>query len=120
MKEFRWKYAMVIFLPIEVVFFYIISQNKVWVEKYYIPYVFKNLTVFLRLVLGKIDFSIGLVLFYITLFLLLFKVVQTTFHLIKVKKIKGVYRGLLIKTFAILGVVFGIYMVIITGYYFQR
>lgn len=102
---------MTFLLPIEIVIFYIVSQNKVWVEKYYLPYVFKNLTAFLRLVLGKIDFSIGLALFYILLFISLFKIVQTTVYLIKVKETWNVFWDLLIKTISILGVVFGIYMI---------
>lgn len=110
MKEFRWKYTMAFLLPFEVIIFYIISHNKVWVEKYYIPYVFKNLTVFLRLVLGKIDFSVGLVLFYILLFISLFKVVQAALHFIRIKKTWNLFRDLFIKITAILGIVFGVYM----------
>lgn len=105
------KYILAFLLPIEIVIFFIFSQNEVWVEKYYIHYVFNNLTIFLRLTLGEIHFSVGLGLFYIILFILLFKSVKTTKNLIKSRYTVSLITDLLIKVLTTLGVVFGLYMI---------
>lgn len=105
------KYIIAFLLPIEIVIFFIFSQNEIWVEKYYIHYVFNNLTIFLRLTLGEIDFSMGLSLFYFLLIILLFKSVKTTLNLIKSRYTLSLFTDLLIKVLTTLCVVFGLYMI---------
>ncbi|MEO6686069.1 MAG: DUF3810 domain-containing protein [Dyadobacter sp.] len=105
------KYIIAFLLPVEVVIFYIFSQNEVWVEKYYIHYIFKNLTFFLRLTLGEIDFSIGLTLFYILLFISFLKISQATLYVIRSNNTWDFFQVLFIKWLNVLGIAFGLYMV---------
>ena len=110
-KELRWKHVLVFLLPAEVICFYLFSQNQVWVEEYYLPFVFKNLTAFLRFTLGEADFSIGLGLFYVLLFVLLYKVLRKALYLIKGKPSWNFFSDVFIKGLTVLALIFGLYMV---------
>jgi hypothetical protein len=109
--ELRWKHALVFLLPVEIIIFYLLSQNKVWVEKYYLPFVFRKLTTFLRFTIGEADFSIGSGLVYIFLFVLLYKVLRKTLQVIKGKPSGSFFPEVFVKVMTLLALAFGLYMV---------
>jgi hypothetical protein len=83
MKNLGWKFISIIFLPIQFVFFKIISSNPDWIEDYYSKRFFKSVSSFLRIITSPFNFSVGLVLVYILSFILFFFILK---EIIKLKK----------------------------------
>jgi Protein of unknown function (DUF3810) len=69
-----------LFLPIQIIGSYFLSQNTTFIERFYVPYVFKNLRTFWATITSNFSFSIGLILvpfLLLALFYSLFKKFKT-------------------------------------------
>ncbi|MCP9766424.1 DUF3810 domain-containing protein [Lacihabitans sp. LS3-19] len=107
MKNLGWKIISIILLPIQFVFFKIISSNPDWIEDYYSRRFFKGLSSFLRIITSPFNFSIGLVLVYILSFILVFFIVK---EITKLRKGETNFKRILINVLAYLSPIYLFFM----------
>lgn len=72
-----------IFLLIEIVVFHLLSKQTGWVENFYVPYIFKPISYFLRITTAPFPFSVGLVLVYFVGFTLAFYFLKSIINIYK-------------------------------------
>lgn len=70
----RLKYQILVFL-LTFTFFKIISSQTIWIEEYYVPYIFKPFSAILRTLTSYIPFSFGLFAAYLGTFVLLYQLI---------------------------------------------
>ena len=117
MKNLGWKIISIILLPIQFVFFKIISSNPNWIEDYYSRRFFKNMSSFLRIISSPFNFSVGLVLVYILSLILVYFFVK---ELLKLKKGETNFKRILINLFAYLSPIYLFFMLTFDIYLCQK
>lgn len=86
----------------------VLALNKMWVEKYYTSGVYRFISLVQRLISGKIPFSIGDVLYILTFFWILYKIIRNI-YLLFVRKLS--LKIILRKLSKLTLIIAGLYMV---------
>jgi hypothetical protein len=89
-------------LPVQVLFFHLLKKNTVWIEKYYIPYIFEPITTALRSITRLLPFSLGLLMAYAA-------VIYLVIFLITARKKKG--KELLVAALSLLAPIYFYYQI---------
>jgi Protein of unknown function (DUF3810) len=97
-----------ILFPVQIIVFSLIIRQQAWIEKYYIPFIFNNITRFLRKITGWFQFSIGLFLLYFFVLCTICLFVKMLINLVQ-KKIK--ISAFFINVFCYISISYGIYMI---------
>lgn len=72
----KMKKAGIASLAVQIILFKFLASRPDWIENYYVPYVFRPLSFILRSFTSFFPFSVGLILVYLAVFLLIFFLVK--------------------------------------------
>ena len=107
MKNQRWKIVSIVLLLAQIVLFKILTNNPEWIEYNYINLFFKHLSRFLRIITSPFNFSIGLILVYITSIALIGWLLKSLY---RIQKRKLHFKQFLINTLAFFSPIYLFYM----------
>ncbi|GFD76364.1 DUF3810 domain-containing protein [Tenacibaculum mesophilum] len=100
MHNLKKYFFVALFLPIQVIFVLFISQKPQWIEFYYSNGIYPYISQFFRIILGWIPFSVGDIIGFVLLYLLL----KSIYFLIK-KRFQN-FLPKLVKFIAILSIIY--------------
>ncbi|MES2797279.1 MAG: DUF3810 domain-containing protein [Bacteroidota bacterium] len=103
----RTRLYIAILLPIQIIVFSWFKQNQNWVENIYIKLIYNQFSLFLRIITGFFEISIGLILMYCFLLFILYKIIKNIVNLTR-KHLK--LKDFFLNTICTLSILYGFYM----------
>lgn len=111
MRIKNWKYLIIIFLPIQWLIFYVITQFPDFIENEYSTGFYVHFSSTLRLIFGITNFPIGLLLFYALIVISIFYISRFSFKVIKQKsERKAILKTGITNTFTAISIIYFVFM----------